>query len=434
MKILLIFPGLHHSLAKKKRRHKEFQLIGTTLPTLAALTPPDIEVEILNEYNHPVNYETDADIIGITVMTSHASRAYEIADEFKKRGKFVVLGGIHPTVLPEEASKHATTVVIGEAEGIWEELLKDFQNGRVKKFYKAERFPLPHEIPIPKRGALDPKSRGKRLFSPKIEIMQVSRGCPYNCDFCCVTKFFGNTYRFRPVDSIIKEIKSLGKIDYLFFQDDNIVGNKAQAKEFFKKLIPLKLKWAGGTTLGTLQDDELLDLMNKSGCITMFVGIESLTIPFAKNRTYLEDRLEYYYKTIEKLHNFKIMAYASFIFGFDTDDTKVFEKTVRFAQDACCEGAAFHILTPYPGTKLYEKLDKEGRIFVHDWQYYDGEHAVFHPKLMSSKELEEGFEWAIREFYSIKSIAKRIWGSRTRPFFAIPWNLFIYFDRKFNHQ
>ncbi len=432
MKILLIFPGLHHSLARKERKHKEFQLIGTTLPTLAALSPPDIEVEILNEYNHPVDYEADADIIGITVMTSHAPRAYEIADEFKKRDKFVVLGGIHPTALPEEAAQHADSVVIGESEGVWENFLKDFQNGSPKKFYKADRLPFSHEIPTPKKDSVDPKSRGKRFLSPRIEIMSVSRGCPYNCDFCCVTEFFGNTYRFRPVESIIKEIESFGKIACLFFQDDNIVGIKSLAKEFFQKLIPLKIRWAGGTTLATLQDEELLSLMRESGCITMFVGIESLNLPFAKNRCQMQDRIEYYYKSIEKLHQYDIMAYVSFIFGFDVDDISVFEKTVRFAQDACCEGAAFHILTPYPGTRLYERLDKERRIFIRDWQYYDGGHAVFHPKLMSAQELEEGFTWAIKEFYSIKSIAKRVWGSRTRPFFAIPWNLFTYFDRQFN--
>lgn len=429
MKVALIFPGLHHSEARKKRKHREFQLIGSSLPTLAALTPPEIEVEILNEYNHPIDYEIDADIIGITVMTSHAPRAYEITDELKKRGKFVVLGGIHPTVLPEEAGYHADSVVIGEAEGVWETLLQDFRDGKTQHFYKADRLPRSHEIPIPQRDAIDPRSRGRRFLSPRIETMSVSRGCPYNCDFCCVTKFFGNTYRFRPVESIIEEIASFGNIRYLFFQDDNIAGDKSLAKEFFQKLIPLNIRWAGGTTLATLQDEELLALMRESGCITMFVGLESLNLPFVKNRSQLRDRLTYYYQSIERLHRYDIMAYVSFIFGFDADDISVFEKTVRFAQDVCCEGAAFHILTPYPGTRMYEKLDNEQRIFIRDWQFYDGEHAVFHPRQMSAQELEEGFIWAIKEFYSIKSIAKRVWGSRTRPFFAIPWNLFIYFDR-----
>ncbi len=432
MKVVLIFPGLHHSEARKKRKHREFQLIGSSLPTLAALTPPEIEVEILNEYNHPIDYEIDADIIGITVMTSHAPRAYEITDELRKRGKFVVLGGIHPTVLPEEAGYHANSVVIGEAEGVWETLIQDFQDGRTQRFYKADRLPRSHEIPIPQRDAIDPRSRGRRFLSPRIETMSVSRGCPYNCDFCCVTKFFGNTYRFRPVESIIEEIASFGNIRYLFFQDDNIVGDKSLAKEFFQKLIPLNIRWAGGTTLGTLQDEDLLALMQESGCITMFVGLESLNLPFVKNRSKLRDRLAYYYQSIERLHKYDIMAYVSFIFGFDVDDISVFEKTVRFAQDVCCEGAAFHILTPYPGTRMYEKLDNEQRIFIRDWQFYDGEHAVFHPKRMSVQELEEGFIWAIKEFYSIKSIAKRVYYSRTRPFFAIPWNLFIYFDRYCN--
>lgn len=431
MKILLIFPGLHGSVARKKRQHKEFQLIGTTLPTLAALMPPEIELEILNEYNHPVDFKSDADIIGITVMTSHAPRAYEIADEFRKRGTCVVLGGIHPTVLPEEAAQHADSVVIGEAEGVWETFLQDFQKGRPQQFYKADRLPYSHEIPIPKRDAIDPRSRGRRFLSPRIEIMCVSRGCSYNCDFCCVTTFFGNTYRFRPLASIIEEIESFGNIQCLFFQDDNIVGDRSQAKEFFHRLIPLNIRWAGGTTLATLQDEELLALMRESGCMSMFVGLESLNRSFAKNSNQLHDRIEYYYKTIERLHAYGIMAYVAFIFGFDEDDISVFEKTVQFAKDACCEGAAFHVLTPYPGTRLYKKLNHEGRICIKDWQYYDGEHAVFHPKRMSLQELEEGFTWAIKEFYSMKSIVQRLWGSRTRPFFAIPWNVFIYFDRHF---
>jgi len=420
MKILLISPCKDPDY----KRPKCIMMPQLALHLIAGLTPPEYDVKIIEEEIEDINLDEECDIVGLSCMTSNAPRAYYFAQEFKKRGKKVVIGGVHPTILPDEALQYTDSVIIGEAEGVWEQVLEDFKNGRLQKKYHKPYPSLEKYVHIKHR-----RDTKKRLFN--VVPVMTTRGCPYNCDFCCVTTFFGNTYRFRPLASIIEEIESFGNIQCLFFQDDNIVGDRSQAKEFFHRLIPLNIRWAGGTTLATLQDEELLALMRESGCMSMFVGLESLNRPFAKNSNQLHDRIEYYYKTIERLHAYGIMAYVAFIFGFDEDDISVFEKTVQFAKDACCEGAAFHVLTPYPGTRLYKKLNHEGRICIKDWQYYDGEHAVFHPKRMSLQELEEGFTWAIKEFYSMKSIVQRLWGSRTRPFFAIPWNVFIYFDGHF---
>lgn len=383
------------------------------LAMVASLTSSDFEVSIIDEKIEEIDFDRDVDLVGITSMTATAPRAYEIADRFRQKGVSVVLGGIHPSSVPQEAIKHADAVVIGEAEDTWERLITDFRNGEMQKFYKSSR-PTLNNIPLPRRELF---KAGKYLLTNTI---QTTRGCPFDCNFCTVTQFFGNTFRFRPIQDVVNEIKRL-HARFVGFVDDNIIGNIRQAKKFFRTLIPLKIKWMSQASIMLAQDDELLKLAKQSGCIQLFIGFESLISRNLKEIGKRINVVEKFKDAIKRIHDHGIGIEGAFIFGLDHDDESIFEKTVDFAQKAKLDSAQFGILTPFPGTRLYEKLDREGRIFDRDWSKYDIEHVVFRPKLMSPETLERGFRWAYREFYSLRSIFYRTLGlnKRWRHFFPI---------------
>lgn len=325
----------------------------------------------------------------------------------------MVLGGFHPTFLPEEASLHADSVVIGEAEDIWPQLIEDFKNGRLKRIYQSKERSNLIGLPIPRTDLL---KKEKYFFPNQISI---ARGCPFSCKFCSVTRYFGGTYRFRPMEEVIAEVELFknknekwgGFLEIskcIHFIDDNIVARPSYSKELFKALIPYKIKWVGAASLTIAEDEELIQLAARSGCIGLFMGFESInqvTLNLVKKKA---NFVEKYEKAIKKIHSYEIGIQGSFIFGFDGDDESVFEKTVHFAQNAKLELAEFNILTPYPGTKIYEELDSEGRILIKDWSKYDNSHAVFKPKLMTSDVLEKGTYWAWEEFYKTSSIFHRI--------------------------
>jgi len=372
-------------------------LLGVT--TVAALTPPHIEVSLTDENLQKINFDKEVDLIGITAMTSTACRAYEIADTFRKKGKNVVLGGFHPSALPEEAIQHADSVVIGEAEGVWPALLRDFEAGKLKKFYQRKDWANLEKLPIPRRDLL--KRKAYRLFN----AVETSRGCPFRCNFCSVSSHFGNAYRCRPIEDIIEEVKTL-EGEYIFFVDDNIVGIPRRAKELFKALIPYKKKWIGQASTIFARDEELLKLAAQSGCIGMFIGFESLSKASLKEAGKSFNITARYKEDIKKMHAHGISVNGSFIFGFDHDDTSVFERTVKFIEDAKLDTVSLFTLTPFPGTPLSRKLAEENRILTKDWSKYGG--VVFKPKLMSPEALREGSVWAWKECYSYRSIFKRV--------------------------
>ncbi|MBP1721887.1 MAG: radical family protein [Deltaproteobacteria bacterium] len=272
MKIRLIDPAPKDNLLMQTNKDiKSYWFARLSLTTIAALTPPEIEVAITDENVEEIDFNEDVDLVGLTAMTMHAVRAYEIADRFRERNIPVVMGGLHASSLPEEAKQHVDAVVIGEAEGVWKGLLEDFQGGRLQPFYRSSGFCTLKSQPHPRLDLL------KKEHYWTVNCVQATRGCPFSCDFCSVAQFFGDTYRYRPVDEVIEEVKQLPSGGYFTFVDDNIMGRPAYAKELFQKLAPLKRIWTSQGSLTMAKDTELLKMAAASGCYALFVGIESLT-------------------------------------------------------------------------------------------------------------------------------------------------------------
>ncbi len=378
-----------------------------TLTTLAALTPPDVEVEITDENVEPIDFEEEVDLVGVTGMLMHAPRAYQIAEEFRQRGIPVVMGGPHASSLPLEAKEHVDAVVIGEAENVWGGLIEDFKKGCLKPFYKAEGFCSMEKLPFPR---LDLLRKDKYMT---INCVQTTRGCPHQCDFCHVTHFFGKTYRCRPVDEVIEEVKRL-EGDFLVFIDDNIAGNRRYAKELFTRLKPLKKKWASQASMTLTRDPELLKLAAESGCVTLFIGVESLSPENLKDVNKTFNHVHQFGEAMKAVHDHDIMVVAGLIFGLDYDDEGVFERTLRFCEQNRIELPSFFLLTPLPGTPLFQRMESEGRLLHKDWAQYNGATVVFKPRLMTEETLQRGFNWACKEAYSWGSIFKRVFHPQQR--------------------
>jgi radical SAM superfamily enzyme YgiQ (UPF0313 family) len=417
LKLELIVPATH----TRKRKSGKAILPPLGMAMIAALTPPEVEVSITDENVTRIDYLKDVDLVGITALTSTAHRAYEIADAFRAMGKKVVLGGIHPSIMPEEAGKHADAVVIGEAEGVWATVIADFQAKHLKKTYKALERPVLTGLPRPRRDLY-----AKRSYY-YANTIYTTRGCPYACSFCTVTSFFGRTFRCRPVAEVIAEAKTLNRKKLFIFLDDNIVGNPQYSKELFRALIPLKIKWVGQASVTIVKDEELLKLAADSGCVDLFVGLESLSPGSLKAIDKKTNSVDEYESIVEKLHNAGIGVHGFFIFGLDGDDADSFRRTVEFAQKVKLESAQFDILTPYPGTAIFASLEKEGRILNKNWSEY-GHDLMFTPKGLSRDQLQEGRKWAWREFYNLPSIWKRIGGKHHDPLLFWTANLFYYYQ------
>jgi radical SAM superfamily enzyme YgiQ (UPF0313 family) len=370
------------------------------LPLLAGLTPPDVDVRLVDENVEPVDVKSAADWVAITCMTASAPRAYVIADAFRQRGIPVVMGGIHPTVLPDEAAAHADAVVIGEAEPVWREVLADLAAGRLRPRYKHDGYPDLSGLPRPRRELL----QVDRYLTTN--VVQTARGCPNGCSFCTVSTVSGRQYRFRPVPEVVEEVRSLSG-GWVGFVDDNIAGHARRAKELFEALIPLKRRWIGQADVTMARDPELLSLAARSGCQAMFVGLESLS----------QENLRATHKSpnvgtdisaaIRTIHKAGIEIIGSFVLGLDEDDRGVFAKTVQFAERHKLVAAQFAVLTPFPGTAMRQQLEREGRILGHDWSHYTMSNVVFRPQHMTDLELRQGQRYAYRRFYSIPSILKR---------------------------
>lgn len=377
--------------------------IPLSIPILTSLTPNDVEIIINDENIEEINYDENPDLVGITIpMTSVARRAYEIADNFRKKGVKVVLGGIHPTTLPNEAILHADCVVLGEAEDVWENLIKDFKKGKMKKFYKSINKPDLKNRPIPRRDLL----KDNQYF---LNVIQTNRGCPFNCEFCSVTKFLGNKVRCRDISQIIEEIKSFPKNKSIFFVDDNFIGNPKFTKELLKALIPLNLsRFLCQTTVNVYKDEKMLRLMKKSNCNRLYIGFESLSEKNLKLMNKNVNKVKEYSKAIKKIRSFGIDIFASFIIGNDYDDKKTFKEIINFINKNNIHTVGIFILAPLPGTKLFERLEKENRILHKNWDKYDEKNVVFQPKNMSVEDLQEGYVWIYRQIYSFDSMYKRL--------------------------
>ncbi len=390
-----------------------------TFPLLTALTPPDIEVSMTHELLEDIDFDEKADLIGLTSITNNVFRAYEIADEFRRRGVPVAMGGFHASVEPDEALEHADTVFIGEAEETWPRFLNDFQDGKPKKVYEAAARPSLSGLPLPRFSIINPSHyRGyeekglARFFIKPATPVQTARGCPFTCDFCDITHFHAGTYRPRPISDVVNEIRGLGG-RWVCFVDDNIFAKYPRAKELFRALIPLKIRWAGQGTLAAAEDEELLRLAKESGCYGILVGIE--TISRSSLSSVHKERLnkvELYEKYLRVYKRAGIDVDASMTFGFDGDGPEVFDLTYRFLQKNHVPFAGLQPIRPSPGTPLYQKLKAEGRMKEDRWWLNKELTArVYDLKFKGSKIPETEFGPALfrmyRRFYSTGSMIRR---------------------------
>jgi len=406
MKILLIFPRMEHGAVSHQDKGTHISVIfgypAITLPHLAAITPTKHIVEIIDENYDRFNFNQDADLIGITSPTMTAPRAYEIADEFKKRGKTVILGGWHPSALPNEAIQHSDSVVIGEAELVWPNLLKDFENGNLKSFYKSKTEFDMSIIPPIKTDLL--KHR------PMVGAVQSTRGCPNHCEFCAITSFYNHGFKQRPITNVVEEIKNMRNKLFLI-HDPSITINTRYSRKLFRELIKAKVKksWLANGNANVLAkiDDEFLKLAKKAGCVEWFIGFESVNQAALNGVKKNINSVDNYSKVIKRLHNHGMAVQGGIIFGFDEDTPDIFDTTLEKLHELEIDVLEINILTPYPGTPLFDRLKKEGRITTYDWLKYNQVDVVFEPKNMTKKELYEGTKKVAKEFYTVHRVIQR---------------------------
>jgi len=385
---------------------------------LQGLTPPEHDVKLIEEETEDIDLDQECNLIGISCMTANAPRAYELCHEFKKRGKTVILGGVHPTILPDEALQHADCVVVGEAEGVWETVLEDFQNDNLKSKYHN---------PTPDLGKYVPKNFSKIIKRRMYNLIPIitTRGCPYNCDFCCVTNLFGKKIRHVPIENVVRDIQESGGKNFMFL-DDNIIAYPKYAKALFKAIKPLKITWVGQASVSLLVgDDELMQLAAESGCVALFFGIESVSEEQLQSIRKAIKEIEHLERALTKIKKMGILIHASMVFGFDNDTKEIFDETVRFLIKNKVGTVSFNVLTPYPGTKIYEDLKKENRLTTTNWKYYDHNTVVYKPKNMTPYELQMGKVNARKKFYTVSSVLKRLSGNLS--------NLILYLALNYGH-
>jgi radical SAM superfamily enzyme YgiQ (UPF0313 family) len=371
---------------------------------IAGLTPHDVELRFYDDRMEEVPFDEPTDLVALSVETYTAKRAYQIASEYRRRGVPVVMGGFHASLCPEEVARYAETVVVGEAETLWREILDDYRHGRPRKLYRQEGRP-------PLRGVRPDRRifQGKRYLS--VGLVEAGRGCHFRCDFCAVQTVFGATQTRRPSDEIVAEVAGLRDRRLIFFVDDNITSNLAEAKELFRALIPLKRRWVSQASINAAHDEEFLELLARSGCQGVLIGFESLNEANlqAMNKSFNTMRGGYEV-ALRNLRRHKIRLYGTFIFGYDGDTAESFQETVAFARDHGFYIAAFNHLTPFPGTALYRRLEEEGRLLYDAW-WLDDEYSYnkvpFRPRGLGPVDVERGCVEARRAFYSWPSILRR---------------------------
>ena len=411
MKIKLIAPHEQSETTISSAETFKFQRIN--LPLLAALCPPGHEVKIVDETFGPDNIDEEVDLVGITVITDLALRAYHIAKRYHQRGVRVVMGGIHPTVMPQEALQHADAVVVGEAEEAWPRLVSDAASGRLQRLYRSSGLTDMAGLPVPRRD-LYPGSVSRGYVPIPVNV-EASRGCPYDCEFCSIGQVMGHGYRIRPVEEVIGEIKSL-QSPYLFFADDALALNRRHAKRLFTEMIPLQKSWAGQGTVSLAEDPELLRLMKRSGCVGLLIGFESVQKETQNQMKKIRGLGIDFPEAMRRFHEEGLMVLGAFVFGFDHEDKGVFDQTHEFIMACRMDCIELRILTPFPGSRLYKRLLGEGRLFLPEWwlRGYPPDTLLFQPGKMTPEELIDGFARLNRETYS--------WGAMIRRSFGMtPW-------------
>lgn len=401
MKIALLSP------AGAMHRHsgnfgKSLHYAPLTLTTLAAGIDRKYsnDIKIFDETIESIPLDIDADIIGITTITGTAPRCYKYSEFFRKKGIPVIMGGTHPTLMPYESTQYCDSVVIGQGEFLWDEILKDFKNNNLKKIYNGHK-PYEKKYPIPKRDLMDMK---KFITGNSIEA---TKGCVNDCFFCAVYAVNRGVHYKREVKDVIMELEKM-KGKNVIFVDVNLVADKEYAKILFKEMIPLKKWWFGLSTADVINDEELFKIMIKSGCKGLLIGFEAVNESSLSEMNKNHNKKIDYSYLMKKMHDNGISVNGTFCFGTDSDNKDVFKRTVDKVIELKIDLPRYSIMTPFPGTKLYETLESENRIFERNWAMYDVQHCVFKPKNMSPQELDEGNIWAWEETYKNLSIAKRI--------------------------
>jgi radical SAM superfamily enzyme YgiQ (UPF0313 family) len=404
MKLHLIVPTKKREIYLFNR--KLFPPLG--LMCLAAYTPKEVEVRLIDENVEPIDFADTPDLVGITTLTATAPRAYEIADRYRALGSKVVLGGVHASMVPDEALEHADSVVVGEAEAIWPRVISDADAGRLDPLYRQEGLSDFNRPLWPRRDIIDPK----RYWNAN--GIQTARGCPHDCSFCSVTAFNGRLNRARELDSVLAEVESLSRSNLIRrkvvpFIDDNIAASPKRAKELFKALIPMKILWGSQACITFANDEELVGLAAESGCCFLIIGLETLSPQALVEMGKRQNKVERYEDALRLLRKYGIHVMCAFIFGFDSDDESVFSNTLDFAIRNKIALAQFSKLTPYPGTRLFRQLLGENRLEPRFWlnPSWDSR-VVFKPKNMSAQRLLENTHYVQRAFYSYRSIIKRI--------------------------
>lgn len=389
-----------------------------TLTTLASLVPPELEARLtlIDEGIQDVPPGLSFDLVGLTVITGTAPRAYELAARFRERGATVVLGGPHVTLLPDEAQRHADSIVTGYAEDTWPALLRDFAAGCLKPRYTQDPELSLAGRPCPRRDLLP---AGRFLTT---NVFEATRACVHGCDFCVVPAAWGRRPYQKPVEEVVADIRQHGARK-LIFVDLNLIADREYAARLFEALIPLRVHWYGLSTILLADDAELLELAARSGCRGLLIGFESIVPANLRQSGKGFNRPARFREVVARLHRHGIAVYGCFVFGLDHDTPDIFLETARFTVEAGIDLPRFAIVTPFPGTGLYRRLESEGRILTRNWELYDGQHVVFEPARMSVRQLQEGTEAAWRHAYAFGSIAKRLRVSPASPWVALASNL-----------
>jgi radical SAM superfamily enzyme YgiQ (UPF0313 family) len=412
---LLVTPENREINRFRRRQFNNFTQI--TMPYLAGfIDEAKYRITLVDEYNQRVPYELPFDLVAITVNTPNASHCYAMAARFRAAGARVIMGGPHATLRPDEAARHCDHLAVGEAEETWPQFLEEFHRGCAQTRYRSERAPTLRGIPVPRRDLIE-----RRRFTKGAVF--ATRGCPYACSYCNLKQIYHDGFRTRPIEEVLADIESM-RNRYFVFWDDNFFGDREYAAALMKALKGRRRKWAAQVSIDRCADDGILHLAKEAGCVYLFIGLESFSKESLASVNKGFNQVPHYGEMIARIHRHKICVQAGVIFGFDSDTRAVFPDTLRACEELGIDGVTVSMLTPLPGTRLHDDLKRQGRLTSEDWASFNGKTRVaYRPAQMTPAELFAGYHWFRREFYSFKSIIRRMAVSRANMLHNIVVNL-----------
>ncbi|GHM99061.1 B12-binding domain-containing radical SAM protein [Cytophagales bacterium WSM2-2] len=400
MKVKMILPALTEAESPFWRPIKYSLFPPLGLATLAAYLSPDDEIDLQDQHVEKLNLNDHPDLVVIQVYITNAYRSYSIADHYRKRGAYVILGGLHVTSLPDEAAPHADTIFLGPGEETFPQFLKDFKNKSPKKIYSSSVRTIENIPPIRR----DLIKRNRYLVPNSIVV---TRGCPHHCNFCYKDAFFegGKSFYTQVVDDALAEIERLPG-SHLYFLDDHLLGNAKFAASLFEGMKGMNRVFQGAATVDSVLRGNLIEKAAEAGLRSLFVGFETFSSANLKQSNKKQNLEKDYSRAVNRLHSLGVMINGSFVFGLDEDDKDVFKRTVEWGVENSITTSTYHILTPYPGTGLFKDMQSAGRILTYNWDLYDTRQVVYKTSMLSAQELKEGYDWAYKEFYSWANIFK----------------------------